>query len=58
MGGQKVVRAFYCGYNTLEKKDYDFIVKLDADLSLPNNYFEEVATAFQEDSKIGLCGGY
>jgi len=58
MGGQKVVKAFYRGYNTLENHKYDFLVKLDADLSLPENYFEEVATAFQEDSKIGLCGGY
>lgn len=58
MGGGKVVRAFYSGYKTIKEHDYEFIVKLDADLYLPNNYFEKVAAAFQEDSNIGLCGGY
>jgi glycosyltransferase involved in cell wall biosynthesis len=58
LSGSKVIRAFYRGYNTLANHDYDFIVKLDADLVLPENYFEKVATAFRENQIIGLCGGY
>ncbi len=57
-GGAKVVRAFYVGYDSLSSHDYDFIVKLDADLTLPQNYFEEVAKEFRNNSKVGLCGGY
>lgn len=57
-GGQKVVRAFYKGFEQIENHDYEFIVKLDADLILPDNYFQEVARAFKNNEKIGLCGGF
>ncbi|MFA5849809.1 MAG: glycosyltransferase family A protein [Bacteroidales bacterium] len=57
-GGSKVVRAFNVGYQTIRDDDFDFIVKLDADLTLPNNYFEEVIKCFETNPKIGLCGGY
>ncbi|HLW63107.1 MAG TPA: glycosyltransferase family A protein, partial [Flavobacterium sp.] len=40
--GSKVINAFYKGYETLDNS-YDIIVKLDADLILPKNYFEQVA---------------
>jgi len=56
-GGSKVVRAFMTGLKEMVTKDYDFVVKLDADLTLPNNYFEVVANGFEENGKIGLCGG-
>jgi glycosyltransferase involved in cell wall biosynthesis len=57
-GGSKVVRAFNTGYNVIKDESYDFIVKLDADLTLPPTYFEEVARCFSENPKVGLCGGY
>jgi len=57
-GGGKVVRAFYCGYHVLDITDFDFVVKLDADLTLPSNYFEEVGKAFESEPAIGLCGGF
>lgn len=56
--GAKIVRAFLCGYRALDVQDYRFIVKLDADLSLLPNYFEEVGEAFDSDPVVGLCGGY
>lgn len=58
MGGSKVVRAFDMGYDLVKNEDYDFIVKLDADLTLPENYFEEVMEEFHADPELGLCGGY
>ena len=45
------------GLKTLDD-DYDFIVKLDADLILPNNYFETIIKHFQYDPKIGMVGGF
>jgi glycosyltransferase involved in cell wall biosynthesis len=57
-GGSKVVRAFNIGYGTIRDEYFDFIVKLDADLTLPSNYFEEVIKCFKMDPMIGLCGGY
>ena len=58
LSGSKVIRAFYLGYDSIKYHDFDFIAKLDADLILQENYFEKVSFAFQENSKIGLCGGY
>lgn len=57
-GGSKVVRAFNAGYDAIRNDKYDFIVKLDADLTLPANYFEEVIKCFEMTPRIGLCGGY
>lgn len=55
--GSKIIRAFYAGYNSLINHDYDFIVKLDADLTLPENYFKIIANAFQTNPHLGICGG-
>lgn len=55
--GSKVIQAFYKGYETLDE-NYDVIVKLDADLILPNDYFEIILTTLREDSRIGMAGGF
>jgi poly-beta-1,6-N-acetyl-D-glucosamine synthase len=57
MGGNKVVRAFKAGYSAITNKEWDFIVKLDGDLTLPNNYFEEIFKNFTGEKKLGICGG-
>ena len=55
--GSKVIQAFHKGFETLDD-NYDVIVKLDADLILPNNYFETIMQYFQKDSSIGMAGGF
>lgn len=55
--GSKVIKAFNKGLEQLDG-DYDFIVKLDADIILPNSYFEKVAQIFSTDAKIGIAGGF
>lgn len=55
--GKKVIQAFNHGLEYLDE-DYDYIVKLDADLILPNNYFESISNAFQQDPQLGMAGGY
>lgn len=55
--GSKVINAFYKGFKTLDD-NYDFIVKLDADLILPAPYFETIISHFKSDSKIGMAGGF
>lgn len=55
--GSKVIEAFNAGFKTLDDK-YEIIVKLDADLILPNNYFEVIVDHFQKDSKTGMVGGF
>lgn len=55
--GSKVIQAFHKGFETLDD-NYEFIVKLDADLILPYNYFETIIAHFKSDSKIGMVGGF
>lgn len=55
--GSKVIHAFHKGFETLDEA-YDVIVKLDADLILPNNYFETILTIFASDTSIGMAGGF
>ena len=55
--GSKVIQAFNKGLETLGES-YDVIVKLDADLILPDHYFETILTIFRSDAKIGMAGGF
>jgi len=52
-----VMEAFYCGYQSLKTADWDFIVKLDGDVSLDANYFENCFQQFQENPNLGIGGG-
>lgn len=56
-GGSKVVKAFNKGFAEISYLDYEVIVKLDADLILPQNYFEKMFELFNQDPKIGVVGG-
>ena len=55
--GSKVIQAFHKGFETLDE-EYDVIVKLDADLILPSNYFETILNIFEKDATIGMAGGF
>jgi len=55
--GSKVIQAFHKGFDTLDN-EYDIIVKLDADLILPNNYFETIINHFEKDPEVGMAGGF
>jgi glycosyltransferase involved in cell wall biosynthesis len=55
--GSKVIRTFHKGLDALDQ-DYDFIVKLDADLILPSNYFETIISHFNSGTSIGMVGGF
>lgn len=55
--GGGVVEAFYDGYNTLKCKDWDFIVKLDGDLSFAPDYFRRCFEYFRRDPELGIGGG-
>jgi poly-beta-1,6-N-acetyl-D-glucosamine synthase len=55
--GGGVMEAFYDGYNALQRKDWDFIVKLDGDLSFATEYFEKCFEYFRRDPQLGIGGG-
>lgn len=55
--GSKVIRAFQRGMQEITC-NWDIIVKLDADLILPSDYFEKVISVFESDSQAGMAGGF
>ena len=54
--GAPIVRAFQHGCRQLGKRP-EIVVKLDGDLSFPDDYFERVAQRFADDPRAGIVGG-
>jgi glycosyltransferase involved in cell wall biosynthesis len=55
--GSKVIQAFNKGFESLPK-DFEIILKLDADLLLPSNYIQEIHFHFKNNPKTGIAGGF
>jgi biofilm PGA synthesis N-glycosyltransferase PgaC len=55
--GGGVVEAFEDGYRLLNCRDWDFIVKLDGDLTFEPDYFETCNQRFRNNPKLGIAGG-
>ncbi|WP_374089782.1 glycosyltransferase family 2 protein [Methylomicrobium lacus] len=55
--GGGVIEAFYAGYSVLNDENWDFIVKLDGDLSFDPNYFERCYKIFDTEVELGIGGG-
>ena len=55
--GGGVVEAFDEGYRALHTSDWDFIVKMDGDLSFEPHYFESCFEEFKRDPNLGIAGG-
>jgi len=57
IGGGAPAKAFNLGLKHLSTDNYEFLVKLDADLSFEPDYFELLLKEFAEDPKLGIAGG-
>jgi len=55
--GGGVVEAFYDGYKMAGNVPWDFLVKLDGDLSFKPSYFQSCIQRFERDPSLGLGGG-
>lgn len=55
--GAGIIEAFYDGFHALSCTDWDFMCKLDGDLSFGADYFENAFRKFEQDPKIGIGGG-
>jgi poly-beta-1,6-N-acetyl-D-glucosamine synthase len=55
--GGGVVEAFNEGYATLRSRSWEFIVKMDGDLSFEPTYFAKCLKNFQDDPTLGVGGG-
>ena len=61
MQGSGVMEAFYDGLSTFKAQtpnaQWDFLVKLDGDLSFKADYFEQCLRHFANEPKLGIGGG-
>lgn len=55
--GGGVIEAFNDGYAAITDNRWEFIVKLDGDLSFNPDYFEKCLLYFLSDDKLGIGGG-
>lgn len=55
--GSKVVQTFNAGLPLLQE-DVDVICKFDADLIFPSDYLEIIERKYQENDRLGMCGGF
>jgi glycosyltransferase involved in cell wall biosynthesis len=55
--GGGIIEAFYAGFDSLTCTDWDFMCKLDGDLSFEPTYFENAALKYHRNPKIGIGGG-
>ncbi|MDF1562228.1 MAG: glycosyltransferase family A protein [Deltaproteobacteria bacterium] len=54
--GGKVARLFLQGLSRA-RTDWEFLSKIDADLTLPDDYFERVFQLFADRERLGIAGG-
>jgi poly-beta-1,6-N-acetyl-D-glucosamine synthase len=54
-GGE--IKAFYKGYEQIKGQEFDFLVKLDGDISFSATYFEDIFKEFSENPRLGIAGG-
>jgi glycosyltransferase involved in cell wall biosynthesis len=55
--GGGIIEAFYDGFNSLSCRDWEFMSKLDGDLTFEPGYFAGTFQKFREQPKIGIGGG-
>ncbi|MEZ5245291.1 MAG: glycosyltransferase family A protein [Acidimicrobiales bacterium] len=55
--GGGVVEAFSEGFALMDGIDWEFAVKLDSDLDLPEDYFERCLQRMIDEPELGIAGG-
>jgi poly-beta-1,6-N-acetyl-D-glucosamine synthase len=55
--GPGVVEAFYKGYSAISSNKYDYICKMDGDVTLDPRYFEILFNKFNKDPQLGSASG-
>jgi len=51
------VHALMEGWSLARTWTFDFLAILDADITLPSNYYQEILTHFRNDPKLGIASG-
>ena len=50
-------RAFNWGLRTTDWREFTHLGKLDGDIELPDDYFEQLLAEFDRNSQLGIAGG-
>ncbi len=56
--GAGIIEAFYDGFHALSDTDWEFMAKLDGDLSFEPGYFSGMFDKFRQDPLLGIGGGF
>jgi poly-beta-1,6-N-acetyl-D-glucosamine synthase len=56
--GAGIIEAFYDGFHALECTDWEFLAKLDGDLSFEPGYFAQMFDKFEQNQRLGIGGGF
>jgi cellulose synthase/poly-beta-1,6-N-acetylglucosamine synthase-like glycosyltransferase len=51
------VYAILEGYEQIRKESFEYLAILDADISLPERYYESILAKFEADPKLGIASG-
>lgn len=55
--GGHLVRLFCLGFSKVQTRDFDFIVKLDGDLSFEPGFFERAFSHLAQNPRLGITSG-
>lgn len=55
--GGHIVRLFYKGIDSFSSHDYEYIVKLDGDVSFSSDFFERIFSHFSANRRLGISSG-
>jgi glycosyltransferase involved in cell wall biosynthesis len=56
--GAGIIEAFYDGFKALTFHEWEFMSKMDGDLSFAPEYFENALAKFRLNPRLGIGGGY
>jgi biofilm PGA synthesis N-glycosyltransferase PgaC len=57
LAGKGVMEAFYAGFKLLVNEPWQYLVKLDGDVTFVPAYFEGCFARFAEEPRLGIAGG-
>ncbi|OQX72518.1 MAG: hypothetical protein B6D61_13585, partial [Bacteroidetes bacterium 4484_249] len=55
--GTGVINVVNHGYKEISTNDWDYIVKLDCDITIENDYFENIFKEFSQNPQLGIASG-
>lgn len=55
--GTGVINVVRTGFDQISENDWDFVVKLDCDVTIEKDYFEKILNEFSKNPKLGIASG-